>query len=618
MGCFFLKGFHFSFLALIITILLIVGCNPQQSVANNDKKASVAVTALNAQKQVLGRAARITGSVLPWKEEKLRFQVSGQLLNLHIKTPGKEVKGELRDENGKLLYSGDVIAEINPKPYLLALKEAQASLDAAKIKLDGSYLAVKLSEETIKAAEGNYDTTKEELEKLIPLDIQLSQETRKTSEKELELTEQAFQQKDTTHIKILQARSAKTIAQIQEQKAMFSKTLKEKELQSQKRDLVRAKMEKQLREAEIKIMESQVISAETIVARAQLNLEKCKLRAPFNGVVSKINVNPGTLVTPSLTIGNLILMDPVRIDISVALKRLRDFSYGSEVKILPIQNRINRYGKPEEGYVYHVQTTADPSTRTFLATIVTRNYKQNLYAVPPSFLQNNINLREFSGAVHQNPNNTGVLYVDVRCLFKDDQGEFVWLFDRKEGLGEVRKIRVKTGEGILNVITWIFRELKNDGGITKKDILLVDPPEGLKDGDQAIDIREDWLFRPGELVEVEYDREFEQGVFLPSEAIFEERGKGGNSFYVYVVEDHKNTQGSVYGLANKRQVIKKKVDDLWRIESGVESDELVVIHGCYSVDSQYKASQKKVPVHVISEESLVNLVKGYYVKETSQ
>ena len=45
--------------------------------------------------------------------------------------------------------------------------------------------------------------------------------------------------------------------------------------------------------------EAQIVSARGDLALARVNLEKLKIRAPIDGTVLQININPGELAAPS-------------------------------------------------------------------------------------------------------------------------------------------------------------------------------------------------------------------------------------------------------------------------------------------------------------------------------
>lgn len=603
---------------LSILALDICGCKEEPKKGTYQERL-IPVTVLKVENSRLTRKARLTGSVLPWKSEDLRFQVPGKVAELKILTPGATVKGELKDTTGKVLYSGDVIATLDTGPYTLALQAAEAEVEVAKTKLDATTQAKQVAIETIRAAQARVEATEAEIKEILPLNLKVASVQYDLAENEWRLTEEAFSKRDVTDSRRATAKANKLVAEAEKQKVMVLKELKGKELLSYKADLVKAQVESKLREAEEKISAAQLRQASAALEKARQDIEKCSLRAPFDGILTKIHVNPGVMVDQAVPIALLVMMDPVRVDVAVSFKKIRDFYFGDEVKAYPFREQ----SKPERGYVYYLHTTADPSTRTFLAIVALRNRQLDLDSlVTYKELQQYPLIKDFSGVVHKNPDGSGPLYVDIRCLQKDQQGEYVWKVvrnprSRLSPESTIRKVRVRLGQEYVNVITWLFRELADASELNDEDVLLVNPAPELKEDQTIIQLRQDWLFHPGELVEVEYDRELSDGLYLPSEAILSTGRGEQESYYVFVVENTKKSEdGYEMGLTKKCSIIKQKVEDLWKIVDGINPGSKVVVHGCYLVNQRYEALGTSVKVKVLKEENLTDVIKGYNVIST--
>jgi multidrug resistance efflux pump len=600
----------------IAVTLLLGGCLKEQKKAGWQQRR-IPVHILELEKSRLGNKARLSGSVLPWKTEDVRFQVPGKLAELKILMPGARVRGELRDETKKIIYEGDAIAVLDTTPYQLAVTEASANVEVAKIRLVASQQSKQVAAEVIHAAQTRIDASMVEINEIVPQDLKIAKEQYGLAKNNHELVEKAFVNKDVTDSRRAEARANMEIALSTLKKAELQKGFKEKELQTYKAELVKSQVEEKLREAEEKIAVFQLTQAEIALTRAASDLQKCTLRVPFSGVVAKIYVNPGTMVDLTTPIVNLVMIDPVRIDVAVSFKKIRDFYFGNEVKVYPLRER----SKPEKGYVYNIQTTADPATRTFLAIISVRNYEYDIDNMTTYNERSSIPLANDMGAiVRRNPDGSGSFYIDVRAVQRDDRGTYVWKIKREQGQrftqeSVVQKTYIVLDEqsDYVNVITWLFRKLKDTGGVTEEDGLLVNPPANLKDNDKILQLRQDWMFHPGELVEVEYDRELAEGVYLPSEAILESDDK--KSYYVFVVEDVKADGINQVGVAKYREIVKRQVEDLWKIEKGLETGDKVVVHGRDAVKTRYEASSSPtdamIQVQIQKSAKLSDLVKGY-------
>lgn len=610
----------------LATLAWIGGCVQEQKKSGWHQRR-IPVHVMDVESSRLANKARLTGSVMPWKSEDVRFQVPGKLAELKILTPGTNVRGELFDENKKIIYEGDPIAVLDTVPYKMAVSEAASNVEVARIRLEASRQAEQVAQEVVRAAQARIEASMTEINEIVPQDLKIAKEQYLLAKNNHELVEKAFANKDVTDSRRAEARAGMEIALSTLKKAELQKGFKEKELQTYKAELVKAQVEEKLRDAEEKIAEAQLKQAQTALERAQSDLNKCTLRAPFSGIISKLYVNPGTMVDLTTPIANLVMIDPVRVDVAVSFKKIRDFYSGNEVKVFPLREQ----SKPEKGYVYNIQTTADPATRTFLAVITVRNYEFDLdnlvsykdaRALPV--------VKDMGAIVRRNADGSGYFYVDVRAVQKDDKGTYVWKMIKEAGQRftpevAVQKVYIQIDEqaDYVNVITWLFRKLKDSGGLTEDDSLLVNPPATLKNNDKVLQLRQDWMFHPGELVEVEYDRELAEGIYLPTEAILESDDK--KSYYVFVVEDMKKDGIHEVGLAKHRKIVKRQVEDLWKIESGLQAGDKVVVHGRDAVKTRYEAvcsptddgSHDPIPVQVQKSAKLNDLVKGYSVISSS-
>lgn len=606
------------FFTLSLVALLLSSCSEPPRASKKGKRL-IPVQTTVVKEYSLARKARLTGTMLPWKTEELRFQVSGRLVKLHVRSPGKMVQGELKDENGTLIRRGEIIAELDKEPYLLALEEAENQQRAAETKLKAAEKSLIVSDETIKAAQARVDATTTEIQKIFPLDLKMAKEQRKLAEDEYKLTEKAYSKQDTTNSRILQSRTQMLVAQIQEEKLMLAKTLKQKELSTYQGDLSKARVEKDLRLAEIDIYKAELLHAKATVKRAKKSLDKCDLRAPFDGVIASINVNPGVLISPATSIFELAMMDPMRIDVSVSFKKLRDFQVGEEVSIYTLEN-YNVYQKPEKGILYYLNTAADPSTRTFLAVFAARNYQKDEVDVGKE-AKTYKRFSNFSSLIYKNPKGGGKLYVDTRCLLEDAKGHYVWKLEGNTPVSTAKKIYVQLGKDVANVVTWIFRSLDKSNGLRENDVLLVGEKEDfatLQDGDFVVREQSEWIFRPRQLVTIEYASELPRGIYLPADAIIKSQGEATQSYYVFVVENEKQENGKSIGEAVRRNVIKTKVEDVWKIEDGLKPGEKVIIYGGYRINNLYRPLNKNIPINIIKEIDINNLVEGYALKGSTR
>jgi multidrug efflux pump subunit AcrA (membrane-fusion protein) len=78
-----------------------------------------------------------------------------------------------------------------------------------------------------------------------------------------------------------------------------------------------------------------------------------------------------------------------------------------------------------------------------------------------------------------------------------------------------------------------YRQLEDAGGLPPHSPVALGVPDGFKDGQRAAYVRERWLFRPGDLVDVSFEEPGTgAGLHVPMTAVREEAGK----HYVYAID----------------------------------------------------------------------------------
>ncbi|MDD5598575.1 MAG: hypothetical protein PHV82_11575, partial [Victivallaceae bacterium] len=71
-------------------------------------------------------------------------------------------------------------------------------------------------------------------------------------------------------------------------------------------------------------------------------------------------------------------------------------------------------------------------------------------------------------------------------------------------------------------------------GISPDDLLALEVPRNVKDGDKVVEIARRWQFRPGDLVKVLLtDKNTPSGIYIPIESIFNRNGES----FVYLLKE---------------------------------------------------------------------------------
>jgi multidrug efflux system membrane fusion protein len=155
---------------------------------------------------------------------------------------------------------------------------------------------------------------------------------------------------------------------------------------AEEREAARAQAEAELERAERELDQAEtlldrgtgtldrVVNARTARAAAQASLVSARraerhtaIRASFDGRLDDLDIEVGEFVSAGETVGRLIDLDPLRVEIRVPQQVLRGVRPG-----MPAQVRFIT-GEVAEGEIRFVGAAADPQTRTFPAEIAVSN-----------------------------------------------------------------------------------------------------------------------------------------------------------------------------------------------------------------------------------------------------
>lgn len=412
-------------------------------------------------------ALRLTGTVNPWAAEDVAFEVSGRLN--YIVEAGTAVEGRW-EEAGKPIVEGDLIGRLDPALFEAAQKVATFQAKTAQVNLQHVLPA------QVEAARAEMERAKDRYARVAQL-----RKKKSISESDAVTARQAFE-----------------VA-----KANFEQA-----------------------ESSLEVGRADFERAQAGLVKANIDLKHTRLYAPFSGEVAKVNLQAGGFAQAGNPVAELVMMDPILVKIIVSQQTDEQIQIGD-----PAYLYIPGQSQPWPGHVHQKSTVADPATRTFEVTIITRNTKVLSQSPDDPSVLDLPRVRDLQVVVGLQPGSSQNLFVQEKAVLRqDDLGYFVW---QAEGLTSmdtidlsnptftVRKVRVTPGAARMNFQgIFLMRELANPGELAYRDIVVANPPHGLKDGDRVALVRESWLLQPGSLVDVELVRQkVTPGFYLPMQAI---------------------------------------------------------------------------------------------------
>lgn len=193
-----------------------------------------------------------------------------------------------------------------------------------------------------------------------------------------------------------QANLAKARAQQQKDEAMLA-DLERQYKRSQ--DLVAQNfIAKSAADATLSQLEAQraaVAADRAAVQSAQVALGYATLRAPIAGRIGAVNIYPGTLVQPSLSLVTITQLDPIAVSFPVPEDKLQDLLAASRAKGV-VEAVVAGRKDTLKGELNFVDNTVDPLIGTVRAKAVFANADQSLW--PGQFVQTRVTVNTLNDA----------------------------------------------------------------------------------------------------------------------------------------------------------------------------------------------------------------------------
>jgi len=483
--------------ALAGMLVLISGCsNTPEQVAKTPRPVEFVLLSNNVPQST----QRVAGSVSAWKTEQIGFEVPGRVK--WVREPGGDIEGRLRAEDGKTIYEGTLLAQLDSHRYELAVAAAEANVEIARRRREAVNIGVTTA---------------------IPAGI-------RSAESQLRLATIEFERAE-------RLRKSGTIQQAEFDQAESTLATSRARLAEQNASL-------KMREAELLSAEAEIKQAEQQLKEAQVDLDDCSLYSAFRGQVAATHVVPGSLVSQESPVLTVQLMDPIRIEVEVSAQQSRRLQPKGRLPVVVTMPSGER--KSLEAYIYLIDPSADPLTRTFTVTLLMMNRKVEM-PVPESLRGSQIARTkdlwrldfEFLPYVADD-----VFYAEQGSIRQDDQGYFVWLvtnrkagseFAAEDAVLKVKKLRITPGQTVVPFLgNWRFRTIKVKDKEVKIDTAIIAGSLAVAGGDSEkwdgeemlLDGGGRWMLRPGDLIQVNLGGAPQlPGMYVPLSAIYEDSGR---------------------------------------------------------------------------------------------
>lgn len=147
--------------------------------------------------------------------------------------------------------------------------------------------------------------------------------------------------------------------------------------------------------SQLEAQRAAVAADRAAVQSAQVALGYATLRAPIAGRIGAVNIYPGTLVQPTLSLVTVTQLDPIAVSFPVPEGNLQDLLEAARNRA-PVEALVTGRKTPLIGSLDFVDNTVDPQIGTVRAKAVFANADQGLW--PGQFVGTRITVRTLSGA----------------------------------------------------------------------------------------------------------------------------------------------------------------------------------------------------------------------------
>ena len=436
--------------------LSLLGCRGEPVVP---EKRARPVTVMTMAESQPGDGLGLPGRVESFAAEEIAAEVTGRLT--FVAEEGQRLVGRYVEDD-RVLVEGDVLARIDDSDLQLVREAAESDLERARTQRDA----------------------------VAPASIAEAEAELERREIELERVREAESRNAVSPMEVTSAVTAVRVA-------------------TARVDAAKA--------AEIEAATA-VRSAEAALASVERDLEKCIIRAPFNGLVDERHLVAGGFVGVGSPVARMVMMDPVRIAVSVSAATAQQIELED-----PVMIHVPGRDEPQMGKVFQRSVSADQETGTYVITVVARN------AFVRESLSDGVKaIGTVSAALRRDPlDATSTFFVEEnRVLRRDAAGWYVWAMDEvglRDGRDTFRLRRVNvtpTEERINFQGAFVGRFLSSDDVFDEDIALAGDPPEDAAEGDLVQVQAGQWRMQPGSFVTASFIRvSSTRGFYVPIDSI---------------------------------------------------------------------------------------------------
>jgi membrane fusion protein, multidrug efflux system len=348
-----------------------------------------------------GLAVAVVVAVALWLHLRTYVSTDDAQIDADISSISARVSGvvtAVRVVDNQYVHAGDVLAELDPADFQVAVARAEASLAQARAQTEAqlpslpitttttqtsratSAADVEVARSELTAAERDVDSARarvaqaEAQARLAAVDYQRSVELRATNAVAQVDLDQHTAARDSANAELTAARAAlesakKRVDQHRERVAQAQSRLGETEKNAPK--------EVDIQAANIESRKASVKDAEAALEQAKLNLAYARIVAPVSGVVGRKSVNIGNHVTPGQQLLVIVQVDHLWVTANFKETQIHDMHPGQRARV-----GVDAYGVELDATVESMPGASGSRFSLFPPENATGNYVKVVQRLP--------------------------------------------------------------------------------------------------------------------------------------------------------------------------------------------------------------------------------------------
>jgi membrane fusion protein (multidrug efflux system) len=209
-------------------------------------------------------------------------------------------------------------------------------------------------------------------------------------------------------------------------------------------------------EYDIASAEYRSLQSQTQLINAQI--AKTAIKAPFSGKIGLRNISPGTYLTPTTVVTNLVSSNEVKITFSIPEK------YANEIKINDaIEFTVSGTNENYKATIYAIEPSVDVATRTLLVRAKAINKEGKLF--PGTYTNVKLPLTEINNAI----------LIPSEAIIPIQDGKKVFIAQK----GKAKEVKIETGTRTEELIL-VTQGLKAGDTIITSGIMSLKPETAIQ------------------------------------------------------------------------------------------------------------------------------------------